>query len=113
MTNDINLKEFIEIKSNVAMLLRHEIEDREKQKQWELALIEMNTNIKLLTKEVKGIPEIVRGMEIENAKKEGYVSALKVTTGILIGVLISIVAKNSFPAYNKEEKDNYKKEVSR
>lgn len=106
----IDRVEFVKLMARLETVERHHNDFRETFKNineslsgFKNAVVEINTKIDTL-------PQRVHAMEIEKAKNEGYISAFKYATGILIGLVISYAVRDSFIA-NREEKQQYKKEV--
>lgn len=65
-------------------------------------LLALNGTLIRIETTLKGIPDKISVLEAESNKREGYVSAVKIVTGVLIGVLITYAINNLIIA-NKEE----------
>lgn len=67
------------------------------------AVMALNGTLIRIETILKGIPEKIDVLESESNKREGYVNAIKIIAGILLGVLITHAINNMIVA-NKEER---------
>lgn len=61
---------------------------------------------------MKNIPEKVEDLEIESSKREGYVNALKIATGIIVGLIISYMVNNISTFIADKTREGYRIEKS-
>lgn len=65
-------------------------------------LLAVNGTLIRIETTLKGLPEKINALESESNKREGYISSVKIITGILIGVLITYAINNLILAQKEE-----------
>ena len=65
-------------------------------------LLALNGTLIRIETTLKGLPDKISALEAESNKREGYISSVKIITGILIGVLITYAINNLILAQKDE-----------
>jgi len=106
---EIEIK-FTKIDGQIEALDRHEKQFKARLDNIDVGLLDLNLSMKQLLVKMDKIPEKVHAMELEKAENRYLNSVVKPVIIFVIGMVSQYVFNNMVVA-NREEKQQYKKEV--